>query len=159
MATHSTVLAWRIPRMGEPGGLLSMGSQRVGHDWRDLAAGAAAARYLASQLSSRQTVQLPELPCLLVPPAASSHLPSPPPAAPWWVYPESQGASFMPHVSALAPCPSLIPLDLILTLVRVISSLACITAPAPSLGASQFWVHFWVISVSPALTGIGSDTE
>ena len=32
MATHSSVLAWRIPGMGEPGGLLSMGSRRVGHD-------------------------------------------------------------------------------------------------------------------------------
>ena len=38
MATHSSVLAWRIPGMGEPGGLPSMGSQRVG---RDLAAAAA----------------------------------------------------------------------------------------------------------------------
>ena len=37
MATHSSVLAWRIPGMGEPGGLLSMGSHRVGHNWRDLA--------------------------------------------------------------------------------------------------------------------------
>ena len=32
MATHSSVLAWRIPRIGEPGGLPSMGSHRVGHD-------------------------------------------------------------------------------------------------------------------------------
>ena len=32
MATHSNVLAWRIPGMGEPGGLPSMGSHRVGHD-------------------------------------------------------------------------------------------------------------------------------
>ena len=32
MATHSSVLAWRIPRMGEPGGLPSMGWHRVGHD-------------------------------------------------------------------------------------------------------------------------------
>ena len=32
MATHSSVLAWRIPGMGEPGGLLSMGSHRDGHD-------------------------------------------------------------------------------------------------------------------------------
>ena len=32
MATHSSVLAWRIPGMGEPGGLLFMGSRRVGHD-------------------------------------------------------------------------------------------------------------------------------
>ena len=42
MATHSSVLAWRIPGMGEPGGLLSMGSKRVRHDWSDLAAAAAA---------------------------------------------------------------------------------------------------------------------
>ena len=32
MATHSSVLAWRIPGSGEPGGLPSMGSHRVGHD-------------------------------------------------------------------------------------------------------------------------------
>ena len=32
MATHSSVLAWRIPGIGEPGGLPSMGSHRVGHD-------------------------------------------------------------------------------------------------------------------------------
>ena len=32
MATHSSVLAWRIPEMGKPGGLLCMGSHRVGHD-------------------------------------------------------------------------------------------------------------------------------
>ena len=37
MATHSSVLAWRIPGMGEPAGLPSMGSHRVGHDWSDLA--------------------------------------------------------------------------------------------------------------------------
>ena len=42
MAVHSSVLAWRIPGMGEPGGLTSMGSHRVGHDWTDLAAVAAA---------------------------------------------------------------------------------------------------------------------
>ena len=40
METHSSVLAWRIPGTGEPGGLLSMGSHRVGHDWRSLAAAA-----------------------------------------------------------------------------------------------------------------------
>ena len=38
IATHSSVLAWRIPGTGEPGGLPSMGSHRVGHDWSDLAA-------------------------------------------------------------------------------------------------------------------------
>ena len=33
LAAHSSVLAWRVPGTGEPGGLLSMGSHRVGHDW------------------------------------------------------------------------------------------------------------------------------
>ena len=42
MATHSSVLAWRIPGTVEPGGLPSMGLHRVGHDWSDLAAAAAA---------------------------------------------------------------------------------------------------------------------
>ena len=40
MATQSSVLAWRIPGTAEPGGLLSIGSHRVGHDWSDLAAAA-----------------------------------------------------------------------------------------------------------------------
>ena len=42
MANHSSILAWRIPGTGEPGGMPSMGSHRVGHDWSDLAAVAAA---------------------------------------------------------------------------------------------------------------------
>ena len=41
MATHSSVLAWRIPGMGEPCGLPSMWSHRVGHGWSNLAAAAA----------------------------------------------------------------------------------------------------------------------
>ena len=44
MATHSSVLAWRIPGTGEPGGLPSMGSHRAGHDWSDLAAAACCVR-------------------------------------------------------------------------------------------------------------------
>ena len=40
MATHSSVLAWRFPWKGEPGGRPSMGSHTVGHDWSDLAAAA-----------------------------------------------------------------------------------------------------------------------
>ena len=50
MATHSSVLAWRIPGMAEPDGLLSMGLHRVGHDWSNLAAAAAA----WSTISTRQ---------------------------------------------------------------------------------------------------------
>ena len=41
MATHSSTLVCRIPGMGEPGGLMSMGSHRVRHDWSDLAAASA----------------------------------------------------------------------------------------------------------------------
>ena len=41
MVTDSSVLAWRIPGMGEPGGLPSMGSHRVEHDWSNLTAPAA----------------------------------------------------------------------------------------------------------------------
>ena len=42
MTTHSSILAWRIPGTGEPGGLPSMGSHRVGHHWSNLAGAAAA---------------------------------------------------------------------------------------------------------------------
>ena len=48
MATHSSVLAWTIPRTGEPGGLPSMGSHRVGHNCSDLAV--AAAQFLLTLL-------------------------------------------------------------------------------------------------------------
>ena len=41
MAPHSSGLAWRIPETGEPGGLLSMGLHRVGHEWSNVAAAAA----------------------------------------------------------------------------------------------------------------------
>ena len=51
MATHSSVLAWRIPQTEKPGRLQSMGLHRVGHNWSNLAAVAAACRALGSQLS------------------------------------------------------------------------------------------------------------
>ena len=51
MATHSSVLAWRIPGTGEPGGLPSVGSHRVGHDWSDLAAAAAAVFFIQEPLT------------------------------------------------------------------------------------------------------------
>ena len=59
MATHSSVPAWRIPGTGEPGGLPSLGSHRVGHDWIDLAAAAAAG--LAGKKEARQCKALPLL--------------------------------------------------------------------------------------------------
>ena len=53
MATHSSILAWRILGTEEPSGLPSMGSHRVGHDWSDLAAAAAAAGKHIFLLSTR----------------------------------------------------------------------------------------------------------
>ena len=66
MATHSSILAWRIPGMGEPGGLLSMGSHRVGHDWGDLAAAAAHAskvmlKILQARLQQYMNRELPDV--------------------------------------------------------------------------------------------------
>ena len=61
MATHSSVLAWRIPGTEEPGKRPSMGSHRVGYDWSDLAAAAATAEYIKNSYNSvikRQTTQL-----------------------------------------------------------------------------------------------------
>ena len=59
MATHSSILAWRIPGTEEPSGLPSMGLHRVGHDWSDLAAAAALLTskqsFSSSQLSLLQT--------------------------------------------------------------------------------------------------------
>ena len=61
MAPHSSVLAWRIPGTEEPDGLLSMGWHRVGHDWSDLAASAAATHHW-TQCLSRFLTHLPPLP-------------------------------------------------------------------------------------------------
>ena len=51
IATHSSILAWRIIWTEEPGGLLSMGSHRVGHDWSDLACMHALEREMATHSS------------------------------------------------------------------------------------------------------------
>ena len=58
MATHSSVLAWRIPVTEEPSGLPSMGSHRVGHDWSNLAAAAAgmSGSYLSLEVISCDTI-------------------------------------------------------------------------------------------------------
>ena len=55
MATHSSVLAWRIPGTGEPGGLPSMQSHRAGHDWSDLAV--AVACWLSESWENSQALQ------------------------------------------------------------------------------------------------------
>ena len=56
MGTHSSVLAWRIPGTGEPGGLPSMGSHRVGHDWSDLAAACVRGPFLLDRYGLRASV-------------------------------------------------------------------------------------------------------
>ena len=70
MATHSSVLAWRIPGTGESGGLPSMGSHRVRHDWSDAAAAAAAAVAAAVAAvipwSSHSQAGVTQVYCLLV---------------------------------------------------------------------------------------------
>ena len=58
MATHSSVLAWRIPGTGEPVGLLSMGSHRVGHDWSDSDAAAVFLKNMYSSHLASETVVL-----------------------------------------------------------------------------------------------------
>ena len=64
MATHSSVLAWRIPGTGEPGGLPSLGSHRVGHDWSELAAAAASHSLKAFNVQTNLCpVWLPALRC------------------------------------------------------------------------------------------------
>ena len=67
MATHSSVLAWRIPGTGESGGLPSMGSHRVGHDGSDLAAAAA-----AEQLNNHQQNKTNRL-CVVHPAAVDAN--------------------------------------------------------------------------------------
>ena len=67
MATHSSVLAWRIPGAGEPGGLPSMGSHRVRYDWGILAAAAAAImhtswlKHCRGLITNPQNRQLPKV--------------------------------------------------------------------------------------------------
>ena len=66
MATHFSVFAWRIPEMGEPGGLPSMGSHRVRHDLSNLAAAAAHAskvmfKILQARLQQYVKRELPDV--------------------------------------------------------------------------------------------------
>ena len=77
MATHSSVLAWRIPRTGEPGGLPSLGSHRVRHDWSNLVA-AEATRLSFQSLShfwlfEHHRLQHARLPCPSTTPGACSN--------------------------------------------------------------------------------------
>ena len=65
MAPHSSTLAWKIPWMEEPGGLPSMGSHRVGHDWSDSAAAAAAAVGWERKFETECLLQILCKPCIV----------------------------------------------------------------------------------------------
>ena len=67
MATHSSVLAWRIPGTREPGGLPSMGSHRVRHNWSDLAAAARWAKWAKGYFWTWETPTFPHISLLLKP--------------------------------------------------------------------------------------------
>jgi len=56
MATHSSILAWRIPGTEEPGGLPPMGSHRVGHDWSDLACMHACMSALEKEMATHSSI-------------------------------------------------------------------------------------------------------
>ena len=81
MATHSSVLAWRIPGTEEPGGLLSMGSHRVGHDWSDLAAAAAGSLLGTFSRGSSQPRDRAQVSCI----AGGFFLPAEPQGKPIWL--------------------------------------------------------------------------
>ena len=66
MATHSSVLAWRIPATEEPGGLPSMGSHRVGHNWSDLAVAAAAEKNIDCEATSKLVPEIAISPRLIL---------------------------------------------------------------------------------------------
>ena len=77
MATHSSVLAWRIPGTEEPSGLPSMVSHRVGHDWSNLAAAAATISPFSHSVMSNfwwpHGLQHSMLPCQSPTPGACSN--------------------------------------------------------------------------------------
>ena len=58
MATHSTTLAWKIPWTEEPGGLQSMGWQRVGHDWSNLSCMHACYKRLANMILKAEKAEI-----------------------------------------------------------------------------------------------------
>ena len=102
MATHSSVLAWRIPGTGEPSELPSMGSHRVRHDWSDLAAAAAAGMCLGglfSVLPWSPILPIPDNMCPQMCPTFACCVPchSQPPAFSWSALSSSYAHSLWTH--------------------------------------------------------------
>jgi len=104
MATHSSVLAWRIPGTGKPGGLPSMGSHRVGHDWSDIAAAyyTKLIHYLLSLTCACMCMQHSVMfDCSL--PASSVHGIPQVRILEWVAMPSCRGSS-LPRDQTLVPC-------------------------------------------------------
>ena len=99
MATHSSILAWRIPGTAEPGGLTSMGSHRVGHNWSDLAACISSVQSLSHSLWPHE-LQHARPPCPSPTPGVHSN--SRPSS--WWCHP-AISSSVVPFSS----CPQSLP--------------------------------------------------
>ena len=118
MAAHSNILVWRIPGMGEPGGLPSLGLHRVGHDWSSLAA--VAAMMFISLASTRLTATF-QFSCSVMSNSLQLHglqharfsCPSSSPGAcsnscplSWWCHP-TISSSVIPFSSSLQSFPAL----------------------------------------------------
>ena len=111
MATHSSVLVWRIPRTGEPGGLPSMGSHRVRHDRSDLAAHASKVilKILQARLQQYVNHELPDVQMVLEK-AEEQKIKFPTSAGSW----KKQESSGKTSISALLTVPK--PLNLWITI-------------------------------------------
>ena len=122
MATHSSVLAWRIPGMGKHGGLPSLGSHRIRHDWSDLAAAAAETHQHFHHFPS--LLILPGIQSPVICPIITLGSPSPIPLPLRWSWPKQsssksgaplgraaiQGRSLSPLPAVLLSWPNLVPL-------------------------------------------------
>ena len=148
MATHSSVLAWRIPGTVEPGGLLFMGSHKVGHDWSNLAAAAAmipACKTLRLNIKKKQSDQIRSFAqsCLTLRPHESQQArppcPSPTPGVHSNVCPPSLS---MPS-NHLILCHSLLLLPSIFPSIRVFSNELVLWIRGP-----KYWSFSFSVSVT-----------
>ena len=115
MAAYSSVLAWRIPGTVGPGGLPSMGSHRVGHDWSDLAAAAAASSCDKQNVSSASVQFSCSVMSDSLQPHKSQHARPPCPSPTPGVHPDSRPLSQWCHsaisfsVVPFSSCPQSLP--------------------------------------------------
>ena len=155
MAAHSSVLAWRIPGTGEPGGLPSMGSHRFGHDWSDLAA--AAARILILGFPYWNTHQLYTLPITPTPPLIPYFPPIPRMCWSWSVI-ETIVAMIAsasgPQSTFPDPSSTLFPQCFHRLYVRISASSPPLLDPPHAVTTSLFQERSWLATIYPSRTQI-----